>query len=84
MATNISKVSGVIFVTDGTNQPKSYFGANGSYTVWDDLLGVRITIRSGINNPDTYNLALSDITVNGQTPANITTLKVLLNAVFGS
>ena len=84
MAKNISKVSGIIFYTDGTNQPKGYFGATGSYVVWDDLTGVVITIRSGVNVPNTYSIALSDLQVNGQTPANITVAKVLLNSVFGT
>ncbi len=82
--TNISKTSGVIFVTVGTAQPRSYFGANGSYIVWDDLTGVILTIRSGINPPDTYSIALADLQVNGQTPPDISNAKILLNAVFGT
>jgi len=84
MATNISKQSGVISVTVGAAQPLYYFGATGSYVPFDDSTGFIVTIRQGVNENDTYKIALSDLTVNGQTPENFTTAKVLLNAVFGT
>lgn len=85
MATlNVSKTSGVLFTTVGSNQPVAYFGANGSYVPFDDLTGVIITIRSGINPPVTFNVLLTDLLVNGQSPTNIDNAKQLLNAVFGS
>jgi hypothetical protein len=77
--TNISKTSGVIFVTEGTQEPKCYFVAKGKYVPNTDLLGFQITI--GL---DTYNVSLSELRVNGQTPSTFTTAKTLLNAVFGT
>lgn len=79
MATNLTKISGVIFITEGTSQPKSYFGQSGKYIVWDSLTGVRINIGE-----DFYDIALTNLQINGSTPPNITTAKVLLNAIFGT
>lgn len=80
MATvNISKTSAVIFITVGTQQPKSYFGNLGSYEVWDNLLGVRVLIQT-----DEYNVALTDLLINGVSQPNLTTVRVLLNAIFGT
>lgn len=84
MATNISKVSNVLFVTDGTNQPRAFFNSSGSYEVNDAADGVRISIYFGQNQRQEYAITLANLQVNGQTPANITVAKVLLNAVFGS
>lgn len=83
--TNISKISGVIFVTETGKNPKSYFGQQGKYTVWDDNTGVRVDIGGVLpSEGDVYNIALSDLQVNGQTPNNITEAKVLLNAIFST
>lgn len=68
-----------------TNNPKSYFGATGKYQVADDNINIVIQIsQAGQTVPDTYLVAYTDLTVGTSTAPNITTAKVLLNAIFGT
>lgn len=84
--TTITKVSGVLFVTDSNNtNPKSYFGATGNYQFSDDNATVLITI--GTPNTATYyevRVAWGSLIVGTQVPASVSTAKILLNAVFGT
>lgn len=79
--TNISTVSGVLFVTQGTHNPQSFFGAVGNYQFADDNSAVSINIYNQ-QAASNFIIPLADLRVNGQTPANATEAKVLLNAVF--
>lgn len=80
MATNISKASGVLFVTQGTQNPTSYFGATGSYQFTDDNTQIIIKIGS---TPSIIT-AWTNVQVNGQTPSTVTEAKTLLNSIFGT
>jgi len=87
MATyTITKVSGVLFVLSSTNaNPKSYFGATGKYQVSDDDTSALITLY-GSNGVmlDQYTVVLGSVTVGTSTPSTISSLKVLLNSIFGT
>lgn len=76
---NITKISGVISFTQDSNQPKSYFGSRGKYTVGSDDVTIQIQI-----NEDNYQVAYTNLQVNGQTPVSIAVAKILLTAVLGS
>ena len=76
---NFSKTSGVLFVTEGTNQPRSYFGLTGRYVPDNDQTKYQIKIGA-----DEYVVLLSDIRINGVTPSTFSEGKTLLNALFGT
>lgn len=78
-ATFLTKVSGVSQITQTTGFPKSYFGGTGKYQSNADGTGVVIQIGG-----DTFQISLTDLRVNGQTPATLSTALVLLNSFFGS
>lgn len=84
MAINISKTSGVLFVTDGTNKPTAYYNSSGSYQLSDDGSYARVTIYFGQNQRAEMNIAVSNLKVNGQTPSTSSEAQTLLNAVFGN
>lgn len=87
MATyTITKVSGVLFVLSSTNtNPKSYFGATGSYQASDDNTSALITFYSSSGVIlDQYTVVLGSVTVGTSTPSTMSSLKVLLNAIFGT
>ena len=82
MATNLVKVSGVLSITQTTGLGKYYAAtavANAKFSPTNDSLGVNITIGG-----DAYTIALTDLSVNSQVPATMTTALVLLNAIFGT
>jgi|CXWK01.1.fsa_nt_gi hypothetical protein len=86
MAYIITKISGVLFVLDSTNtNPKSYFGATGKFQASDDNTSALITIY-GSNGVilDQYKVVLGSVTVGTSTPSTMSSLLVLLNAIFGS
>lgn len=87
MATyTVTKVSAVLFVLSSTNtNPKSYFGATGKFQASDDNTSVLVTITdsSGVTL-DQYTFVLGSVTVGTSTPSTMSSLKVLLNAIFGS
>ena len=76
---NISKASGVLFLTEGTQNPKSYFGATGGYQFSDDSKIVSVRIGT-----DSFTARWEYILVNGQTPSTIPESKTLLNSIFGT
>jgi len=76
---NISKASGVLFVTKGTQNPTSYFGATGSYQFSDDSKEVTVNVGA-----DSFKTRWEYITVNGQTPSTIPESHTLLNSIFGT
>ena len=78
-AINIQKTSGVVRITQTTGYPRSYFGLTGTYNPNPNGTGVNIQIGG-----DSYQIALSDLQVNGQTPVNMTTALTLLNSIFGT
>ena len=88
MALTITKVSGVLFVLDstiGATNPKSYFGATGTYQLSDNNTTVSITITSASGLTTTqYTGTLGTITIGTSTPSTVSSLLVLLNAIFGS
>ena len=75
------KVSGVIFITEDSLNPKSFFGAVGNYQFSSDDTTVMITIGN-------YQVSVAytglRVGASEQTPASVSTAKVLLNAFFGS
>jgi hypothetical protein len=83
--TNISKISNVLFVSVSGANPKSFFGAVGTYTVSDDNNTVRIRIAAPMIMAEDYSLnVLTELQVNGQTPTTVSQAKTLLNAIFGT
>lgn len=80
MSINISKISGVLFVQDSANtNPKSYFGATGTYQFSDNDTTVTIIIGT-----DIYTLIWQDLVVGSTTPTTVSDAKVLLNSIFGT
>lgn len=88
MALTITKISGVIFILDSTlvtTNPKSYFGATGTYQLSDNNTTVAITITSASGVTTTqYTGTLGTITIGTSTPSTVSSLLVLLNSIFGS
>lgn len=80
MTLTITKVSGVLFVTDsGNTYPKAYFNATGSYQMSDDSASVVITIGT-----KQWKSTWENLRVGSSTPANVAEARLLLNAIFGS
>lgn len=80
MSLIITKQSGVLFIRDSRNtNPKSYFGATGTYQFADD--DTTVTIKIG---DDIYTLTWQNLTVGTSTPTTVSQAKVLLNSIFGS
>ena len=77
--TTITKISSVLFVTQQGFNPKSYFGATGSYQFATDDSTVNIYIGN-----DIYTVAWADLRVGTSTPTSVSQAKTLLNAIFGS
>lgn len=86
MAYTITKVSGVIFIQDSTLvNPKSYFNSTGRFMASTDNLTVQLFISDNSGQvSDTYLLTLGSVTVGTSTPSTMSSLKVLLNSIFGS
>ena len=76
---NFTKVSGVYSVTSGSNPPKYFYGATGSFSQTPNGTGYLIFIGG-----QSFTVSLADLRVNGQAPANIANAAVLLNALFGT
>lgn len=82
MPTNITKVSGVVIITEQTGKGKYYASALATRTQFSaNPAGDGFTISIGADN---YQILRTDLQVNGQTPATMTTALVLLNSVFGT
>lgn len=80
MSLTITKVSGVIFITQtGNTNPKSYFGGKGKYQLSDDNTTILITIEG-----DQYTVAYNSLTVGTSVPTTVSSALVLLNAIFGT
>lgn len=82
MATNLVKVSGVLSITQTAGQAKYYAATAVAGAKWNPngaADGINLTIQG-----DSYYIALTDLTVNGQIPATMSTALVLLNSIFGS
>lgn len=78
----LTKVSGVAIITQTAGAGKYYAAtalANGKFSPNAAGDGVNITIGG-----DSYQIALTDLSVNSQTPATMSTALVLLNSFFGS
>jgi len=76
---NFAKVSGVYSVTSGTNPPKFFYGASGSFQQTPDGTGYLIVIGGA-----SFTVSLTDLRVNGQAAVNIANGQGLLNALFGT
>jgi len=85
-ALTITKISGVLFITQGTTQnPKSYFGGVGKYQVSDDNTTILIKmVQAGQTVPDEYTVAYGSLTVGTSTATTMSQAKTLLNAIFGT
>lgn len=82
MAVSLTKVSGVLIITDTAGSGR-YYGAtavaNAKFNPNTEGTIVFITIAG-----DSYNVPLADLRVNSQTPATMSTALVLLNSIFGT
>ncbi len=76
---NITKVSGVIAVTSGTNPPKYFYGATGTFTQTPNGTGYLVTIGG-----QSFTIPLATLRVNGQAATNITNGASLLSAIFAT
>lgn len=80
--TYLTKVSGVLNITQTTGQGRYYAPtavANAKWNPNGDLTQINLTIDG-----DSYYIKLEDLRVNGQTPSTMSTALVLLNSIFGS
>lgn len=86
MALTITKVSGILFVTQSGNvNPKSYFSATGKFQASDDSTTILISIsQAGQDVPDQYTVAFGSLTVGTSTPSTMSSALVLLNSIFGT
>lgn len=86
MSFTITKVSGVLFIQDSNlTNPKCYFNYSGRYMVATDNTTVQISISDYAGQvPDVYTLTLGSVTIGTSTPSTMSSLKVLLNAIFGT
>lgn len=87
MATlRITKISAVIFITpQGSTNPKSYFGATGSFQASDDNTTILIKVTSaGKTVPDEFIVPYASLTVGTSTPTTLSSALILLNAIFGT
>lgn len=89
MATiTITKVSGIIFIKESTHtNPKSYFGATGRWQATDASANDTVLLKigtSGQQQMDEYLLTLGNVTIGTSTPSTMSSLLILLNAIFGN
>jgi len=80
--TYLTKISGVLNITQTTGRGNYYAAtavANGKYKA--NSAGDTIYISVG---GDEYQVKLTDLRVNSQTPANLGVAFVLLNSIFGT
>lgn len=76
------KVSGVLIITQTTGDGKYYAStavAGAKFCPTSDGNGVNIKVGG-----DEYTISLTDLRVNGQAPATLSTALTLLNSIFGS
>lgn len=79
-AINFQKTSGVVIVTQTSGAGK-YYGTNSVVKFSPNTAGNGVDINiSG----DPYMISLTDLTINGQVPANIGSALVMLNGLFGT
>lgn len=81
-AISLVKVSGVLSITQTAGAGKYYSStavAEAKFCPNNTNDGVNITIGG-----DNYSISLTDLRVNSQTPATMSTALVLLNSIFGS
>lgn len=86
MSITITKVSGVVFILDSNStNPKSYFNATGRWQGADSGSTVTLSISDQAGQvPDIYTLTVGSVTVGTSTPSTMSSLLVLLNAIFGT
>lgn len=76
---NFTKTSGIVQVRTVGSVPKLYISPRGTAQPNGAGTGVNIII-----NGDPYDIALTDLQVNGQTPSTMTTAMTLLASIFGT
>lgn len=79
MAIYFSKVSGVVRVATDSDVPRIYFTPSGKCIPNPDGVNVTVQIQG-----DTFTIPYTDLRVNNQTPATMSTAITLLNSLFGS
>ncbi|MES2287384.1 MAG: hypothetical protein V4547_16950 [Bacteroidota bacterium] len=86
MSYTLTKISGVLFIQDSNlANPKSYFNSTGRYMVSSDNTTVQLSISDYAGQtPDLYTFTLGSVTIGTSTPSTISSLKVLLNSIFGT
>lgn len=83
MATiSLSKVSGMLIITQTTGKGK-YYGATDISSAQYNPNGSGDAIYLQIGK-DFYQIKLTELSVNGQIPATMSTALVLLNSILGS
>ena len=76
---NFAKTSGVYSVTSGSNPPKYFYGATGSFQQTPDGAGYLVVIGGA-----SFSVPLTSLSVNGQAATTMSTGAVLLSALFQS
>lgn len=79
----ITKISGVTFIKEGTQNPKALIGFSGRYQASDDNTTIAITVTDG-DVTLYWTVAYGNLTVGTSTCPNMNTALVLLNGIFGT
>jgi hypothetical protein len=80
--TNITKTSGVIGINVAGSNTKYYFASWGNYQTNDNGQSFTILIQNVNSVYDTYQVALSDLRINGLTPTTYQDAETLLKIVL--
>lgn len=78
MATDISKVSGMVAITVGSGRPVHIRTVDYKYYFNQD--GTNLFIRTG--DGSNFNILFSDLTISGSAPATVAAAYVSLAAIF--
>lgn len=77
--TTISKISGVVFIAQGTQNATSYFNKTGNFQ-FDDA-DANVTITMGLTS---FTNVWGNFIVAGQVPSTPSELNTLLTSIFGT
>lgn len=79
MATNIQKQSGVVSITVGDARPRYFPSGDKNYYFSEDGNTLYVTFGT-----TTFNVAFSDLRINGLPPVSVSAADTLLRVVFGT
>jgi hypothetical protein len=77
--TNIQKQSGVISITVGSARPRYFPTGDKTYYFSEDGAVLYVTFGTV-----TFNVAFTDLRINGLTPVSVSAADTLLRVVFGT